>query len=86
MVELRLGEKTTHEFRSLLKQPSTELARRAAHLCAQFHGARGYLSESESARLYRDATAGTIAAGASELVREIIFDSVDPEALLDQAR
>lgn len=40
-------------------------------------GAPGYLSESEVARLYRDATAGTIAAGASELVREIIFDSVD---------
>jgi alkylation response protein AidB-like acyl-CoA dehydrogenase len=68
---------------SILKLRSTELARRAAHLCAQFHGARGYLSESEVARLYRDATAGTIAAGASELVREIIFDSVDSEALLD---
>ena len=69
---------------SILKLPSTELARRAANLCAQFHGARGYLSESEAevARFYRDATAGTIAAGASELVR----DSVDPEALLDQAR
>ncbi|AJK46611.1 acyl-CoA dehydrogenase family protein [Burkholderia plantarii] len=68
---------------SILKLRSTELAKRAAHRCAQFHGARGYLSESEVARLYRDATAGTIAAGASELVREIVFDSVDAEALLD---
>ncbi|WP_244187096.1 acyl-CoA dehydrogenase family protein [Paraburkholderia steynii] len=68
---------------SILKLRSTELARRAAGLCVQFHGARGYLSDSEVARLYRDASAGTIAAGASELMREMIFDSVDAEALLD---
>ncbi len=83
LVQQYVGGRLGSGDASILKLRSTELAKRAAHLCAQFHGARGYLSESDVARLYRDATAGTIAAGASELVREIIFDSVDSEALLD---
>ncbi|WP_023590046.1 acyl-CoA dehydrogenase family protein [Streptomyces thermolilacinus] len=33
------------------------------------------LEESAVARLYRDAAAGTIAAGASELMRELIHES-----------
>lgn len=56
----------------ILKLKATELAVEAAHVCLQYHGAQGYLSESAAARLYRDAMAGTIAAGASELLRDLI--------------
>ncbi|MFD5514904.1 acyl-CoA dehydrogenase family protein [Streptomyces sp. NPDC127066] len=57
---------------TVLKLKATELAVRAAHVCLQFHGAQGCLDESTAARLYRDASAGTIAAGASELLRDLI--------------
>ncbi|KQV19259.1 MULTISPECIES: acyl-CoA dehydrogenase family protein [unclassified Kitasatospora] len=60
---------------SVLKLRSTELALSAAQVCAQYHGALGYLEGSEVARVHRDATAGTIAAGASELLRDMIFEA-----------
>lgn len=60
---------------AVLKLTATELAVTAAQVCVQFHGARGYLDDSAAARLYRDAMAGTIAAGASELMRDLIFES-----------
>jgi alkylation response protein AidB-like acyl-CoA dehydrogenase len=60
---------------SILKLKATELAVTAAQACMQFHGARGYAADSAAARIYRDAAAGTIAAGPSELMRELIFDS-----------
>jgi alkylation response protein AidB-like acyl-CoA dehydrogenase len=60
---------------AVLKLMATELAVAAAQVCVQFHGARGYLDESVTARIYRDAMAGTIAAGASELMRDLIFES-----------
>ncbi|MFJ5985337.1 acyl-CoA dehydrogenase family protein [Lentzea sp. NPDC092896] len=60
---------------AVLKLTATELAVTAAQVCVQYHGARGYLDDSVPARLHRDAMAGTIAAGASELVRELIFES-----------
>jgi acyl-CoA dehydrogenase len=59
---------------SVLKLRATELAVTAARTCVQYHGARGYLEDSAAARLYRDAAAGTIAAGASELLRDLIFE------------
>lgn len=60
---------------SILKLRSTELAVAAAQACVQFHGARGYLSDSVVARLHRDAVAGTIAAGPSELLRDMVFET-----------
>jgi alkylation response protein AidB-like acyl-CoA dehydrogenase len=60
---------------SVLKLRSTELALAAAQACTQFHGAQGYTEGSAVARLYRDAAAGTIAAGASELMRDMIFEA-----------
>jgi alkylation response protein AidB-like acyl-CoA dehydrogenase len=68
------GRLDTHAA-SVLKLKATELAREAAQACAQLHGASGYLEDSVVARLYRDAIAGTIAAGASELVRDLIFEA-----------
>ncbi|MEV4441892.1 acyl-CoA dehydrogenase family protein [Streptomyces sp. NPDC049577] len=60
---------------SVLKLKATELAVSAAQACVQYHGARGYLEDAAAARLYRDAMAGTIAAGASELMRDMIYDT-----------
>lgn len=60
---------------SILKLKATELAVTAAQACVQLHGARGYAADSAAARIYRDAAAGTIAAGPSELMRELVFES-----------
>ena len=61
---------------SILKLRATELAVEAARVCVQYHGARGYAEGSAAARHYRDAMAGTIAAGASELMRDMIFEDM----------
>jgi acyl-CoA dehydrogenase len=58
---------------SILKLKATELAVSVAQKCAQYHGAPGYLRESAASRLYVDAIGGTIAGGASELLRELIY-------------
>jgi alkylation response protein AidB-like acyl-CoA dehydrogenase len=63
---------------SILKLRATELAVTAAQTCLQYHGARGYQDDATAARLYRDAAAGTIAAGASELMRDLIFEATPP--------
>jgi alkylation response protein AidB-like acyl-CoA dehydrogenase len=62
----------------ILKLRSTELAKEAALACAQYHGAQGYLRDSVVARLCRDAIAGTIAGGASEVMRDMIFSAAAP--------
>ncbi|MFJ8113612.1 acyl-CoA dehydrogenase family protein [Streptomyces sp. NPDC096132] len=62
---------------SILKLKSTELAVAVAQACLQYHGAAGYSEDSAPARLYRDAMAGTIAGGASELMRDMIFESTE---------
>jgi len=66
----------------ILKLRSTELAKEAALACAQYHGAQGYLRDSVVSRLYRDAIAGTIAGGASEVMRDMISASAAPEEVL----
>lgn len=58
----------------VVKLRATEFAVTAAQTCVQYHGANGYLDGSAPARLYRDAMAGTIAAGASELLRDLAFE------------
>jgi len=65
---------------SVLKLKATELAAAAARTCLQYHGARGYLADSTVSRVFRDAAAGTIAAGASELMLEMVFGSGGPDA------
>jgi alkylation response protein AidB-like acyl-CoA dehydrogenase len=64
----------------ILKLRSTELAKEAALACTQYHGAQGYLRDSEVSRLCRDAIAGTIAGGASEVMRDMIFSGAAAEA------
>jgi citronellyl-CoA dehydrogenase len=57
---------------SMAKLCATELATRMADTSLQLHGAPGYLDGTEVARVFRDARAGTIAAGPSEVMRDII--------------
>ncbi|MET8419229.1 acyl-CoA dehydrogenase family protein [Streptomyces sp. NPDC005134] len=64
---------------SILKLKATELAVETARVCVQYHGAQGYAEGSAAARHYRDAMAGTIAAGASELMRDMIFEGMSYE-------
>jgi len=68
------GRLDTHTA-SVLKLRATELAVTAAQACLQFHGARGYAAGAAAARLYRDAMAGPIAAGASELLRDLVYET-----------
>lgn len=61
---------------SMAKLKTTELACQAADACLQLQGARGYLAESDISRIYRDARAGAIAGGASDVMREIVAQQV----------
>lgn len=51
---------------------ATELGKRIADQCLQCFGGFGFMEEYPLARFYRDARAGTIAGGTSEIMREII--------------
>ncbi len=57
---------------SMAKLLATELSRRAADECLQVFGGYGFMEEYPMARFFRDARAGTIVAGTSEIMREII--------------
>lgn len=74
------GQLDTHTA-SVLKLQATELAVAATQACVQFHGARGYAADAVAARLHRDAMAGTIAAGASELMRDLVYETTQYTAV-----
>lgn len=57
---------------SMAKLLATELQKRVVDECLQFFGGFGYVEEYPMARFYRDARVGTIVAGTSEIMREII--------------
>ena len=57
---------------SMAKLISTELHEKVATQCLQFFGGYGYMEEYPMARMYRDVRIGTIGAGTSEVMREII--------------
>jgi acyl-CoA dehydrogenase len=59
---------------AILKLKSTELGVNAAQKCLQIHGSFGYLEDAVASRLYRDAIGATIAAGPSELMRDMIYE------------
>ncbi|HTL11472.1 MAG TPA: acyl-CoA dehydrogenase family protein [Bdellovibrionota bacterium] len=62
---------------SMAKLLATEFSKRAIDECLQFHGGFGYVEEYPIARAYRDARVGTIVAGTSEIMREIIARDFD---------
>ncbi|CAG0925769.1 unnamed protein product, partial [Notodromas monacha] len=57
---------------SMLKLKSAELFKTVTDECLQMFGGYGYMEEYKIARAYRDARVGTILAGSSEIMREII--------------
>jgi len=57
---------------SMAKLLATELANKVATQCLQFLGGYGFMEEYKMARAFRDARIGTIGAGTSEVMREII--------------
>ena len=57
---------------SMAKLISTELHEKVATECLQVFGGYGYMEEYPMARMYRDVRIGTIGAGTSEIMREII--------------
>ncbi|WP_316959425.1 acyl-CoA dehydrogenase family protein [Streptomyces sp. TRM68367] len=61
---------------SMAKLYTTELECKMADASLQLQGAHGYLDSSDAARAYRDARAATIAAGPSEVMRDLIGRSV----------
>ncbi|MER5214837.1 acyl-CoA dehydrogenase family protein [Streptomyces sp. NPDC002838] len=69
------GELPTTEC-SMAKLYTTELACRLADVSLQLQGAHGYAEGSRAARAYRDARAATIAAGPSEVMRDLIGRAV----------
>jgi acyl-CoA dehydrogenase len=65
---------------SMAKLKATELANRTVQECLQLHGGHGYLEGSAIARMYRDSPVGTIAGGASEIMRDLIAQLVLDES------
>ncbi|GAA3760313.1 acyl-CoA dehydrogenase family protein [Salinactinospora qingdaonensis] len=65
---------------SMAKLQATELAVRVADTSVQLHGSHGYLDDTAVSRAYRDARAATVAAGPSEVMRDIIARMAIDEA------
>lgn len=61
---------------SMAKLHTTELACRLADTALQLQGAHGYAEDSAAARAHRDARAATVAAGPSEVMRDLIGQAV----------
>ena len=59
---------------AVVKLKATELSNSISVAFLQYEGAHGYLAESNAARVYRDSPGATIAAGASELMRQMVYD------------
>jgi acyl-CoA dehydrogenase len=68
---LENGEPAIRES-TMSKLLTTELNKRVVDECLQFFGGFGYVEEYPMERFFRDARASTIAAGTSEIMREII--------------
>ena len=60
---------------SMVKLKATELARTVAEECQHLHGADGFRAGSPLVRIVQDARAATVAAGTSEVMRDIIAQS-----------
>ena len=65
------GLKATREI-SMAKLFTSELQQRVTYDCMQIHGGFGYTNEYPIGRMWRDVRLGTIGAGTSEIMKEII--------------
>ncbi len=78
---LHNGKQEAVAYCSMAKLLSTELMKKMADTCLQYHGGYGYMDEYLMSRIYRDARVGTIVGGTSEIMREIIA-----RMMIDQVR
>jgi|GEM_PF-1332246 len=74
--ELQADGKLDASTATTLKLRATELEMAVAQDLLRFNGSNGFRSDGAPARFHRDAIAGTIAAGPSELMRDILFNEV----------
>ena len=61
---------------SMAKMRASELCKRASDECLQIFGGNGYMTGYPVERAYRDARIGTIVAGTTEIMKEIISKTV----------
>lgn len=61
---------------SMAKMRASELCKRASDECLQIFGGNGYMTGYPIERAYRDARIGTIVAGTTEIMKEIISKTV----------
>ncbi len=61
---------------SMAKLYASEVAKKTTDVCLQCFGGYGYMDDYPISRFYRDARAGTIVGGTSEIMREIIAKMV----------
>ena len=61
---------------SMAKLKATELCKLASDECLQMFGGYGYMADTPIERAYRDARLGTIVAGTSDIMKEIISKTV----------
>lgn len=71
---------------TMAKLVATELNQRVADACLQCLGGYGFMEEYPMARFFRDARAGTIVAGTSEIMREILARLMTGEAPPDRGK
>ena len=71
---------------SMAKLLTTELAKKVADNCLQLFGGYGYMDEYPISRMFRDARAGTIVGGTSEIMREIIARLMIDQVSYDLSR
>lgn len=71
--ELQADGKLDTSTATTLKLRATELEMAVAQDLLRFNGSNGFRSDGAPARFHRDAIAGTIAAGPSELMRDILY-------------
>jgi alkylation response protein AidB-like acyl-CoA dehydrogenase len=57
---------------SMAKLVAGDLAQEIAYDAMQFHGATGYMAESDVARAWRDLRLLTIGGGTSEIMKELV--------------
>ena len=71
---------------SMAKLLSTELHEKVSTECLQFFGGNGFSEEYPMARMYRDSRVGTIGAGTSEIMKEIISKIVLDETEYNETK
>ena len=64
----------------MLKALTGELVNEVLQTCQQFHGGMGFIRETPIERLWRDARVLGIGGGATEVMKQIIANSLLPKA------